>query len=101
MLVRVKKVPVSRYMNEEQVNTIERFNESGNLLYLLIHDGYDLDTLEEEGMYDFLFSPEIGNLESAKLCGELNEVLDYMFTAARPVFFSKEDIEVVLVSSLV
>ena len=101
MLVRVKKVPVSRYMNEEQVNTIERFNESGNTLYLLIHPGHDLSTLEDEGMYDFLFSPEIGDLESAKLCGELNEVLDYMFTAARPVFFSKEDIEVVLVSSLV
>ena len=101
MLVRVKKVPVTEFMSEKAVRIVEAFNRSGNTLYLLIHPGHDLSTLEDEGMYDFLFNPEIGDLESAKLCGELNEVLEYMFTAARPVFFSKEDIEVVLVSSLV
>ena len=95
MLVRVKKVPVTEFMSDAAVRVVDAFNRSGNTLYLLIHPGHDLSTLEDEGMYDFLYSPAFGGTDVAHLCTDLNEVLEALCEAARPVYFSLEDVEVV------
>lgn len=93
LAVKVKEVPVTPYMSEKAVKIVTDFNKSGNELYLLIYTGYDITTLDDEGMYDFLFKiDDEGTDEDAKLCRELEKVFNELWDVARPVHFSSEDV---------
>lgn len=97
MLVRVKKVPTNEFMSDKALKLVEKFNGSSCVLYLNIHPGYDLSTLDEEGMYDFVFAicddeQDTSDDESLRLIAEMEEMFDALWSVARPVHFSKEDV---------
>lgn len=86
MEVRVKKIPLNgRFMTEQEKNIITRFNESGQHINLRIHDGYDLDTLDDEAMYDYVATTPDGE--------EIVKILSELSLKASPVYISRDDIE--------
>lgn len=83
MVIIIKKLRNMDVLNEQANKLIDEFNESGEHLQLAIYPGYeneDLETILDEGAYDYLATDEIEEL--------LYELADN----AMPMMFDEEDV---------
>lgn len=79
----IKQLHTMDVLNEEAIKTIVEFNQSGKHLQLNVWSDYqdeDLETILDEGTYDYVATPEIEEM--------LNELADF----AVPMMFDESDV---------